>query len=47
MTQSEALITQEAALPEIAAEDALRADLYDFLAAILARPRRSWRKRLR
>ncbi len=38
MTQSEALMTQEAALPEIAAEDALRADLYDFLAAILARP---------
>ena len=36
MTQSEALMTQEAALPEIAAEDALRADLYDFLAAILA-----------
>ena len=38
MTQSEALMTPEAALPEIAAEDALRADLYDFLAAILARP---------
>lgn len=38
MTQSEALMTQDTALPEIAAEDALRADLYDFLAAILARP---------
>jgi TorA maturation chaperone TorD len=35
MSQAEARKAQE---PEIAAEDALRADLYDFLAAILARP---------
>lgn len=38
MTQHEAIMTQETAMPEIAAEDRLRADLYDFLAAILARP---------
>ncbi|WP_297781503.1 molecular chaperone TorD family protein [uncultured Roseovarius sp.] len=37
MTQQEAIMTQETVMPEIAAEDRLRADLYDFLAAILAR----------
>jgi TorA maturation chaperone TorD len=38
MTRQEALMDQPAALLQIAEEDALRADLYDFLAAILARP---------
>ncbi|WP_417725972.1 TorD/DmsD family molecular chaperone [Roseovarius sp.] len=38
MTQHEAIMDQATTAPEIAAEDRLRADLYDFLAAILARP---------
>jgi hypothetical protein len=38
MTQQEALMEQQTAAPEIAEEDALRADLYDFLAVLLARP---------
>jgi TorA maturation chaperone TorD len=37
MTQ-DALMDQTSATPEITEEDALRADLYDFLAALLARP---------
>lgn len=37
MTQ-DALMDQTTATPGIAEEDALRADLYDFLAALLARP---------
>jgi TorA maturation chaperone TorD len=39
MTNQEALMdTTDATLPAIAEEDGLRADLYDFLAALLARP---------
>jgi TorA maturation chaperone TorD len=38
MTQEEALMEQAAHRPTIVEEDALRADLYDFLAALLARP---------
>ncbi|KNX40117.1 chaperone protein TorD [Roseovarius tolerans] len=38
MTQQEALMQDQTATPEITEEDALRADLYDFLAALLARP---------
>lgn len=38
MTQQEAIMDQQTAMPEIAEEDRLRADLYDFLAAFLARP---------
>lgn len=38
MTSQEALMDQQTAAPEIAQEDRLRADLYDFLAALLARP---------
>ena len=38
MTDQEALMDPDAHAQEIAEEDALRADLYDFLAALLARP---------
>ena len=38
MTQQEAFMQDQTATPEITEEDALRADLYDFLAALLARP---------
>jgi len=38
MTSQEALMDQQTAAPQIAEEDRLRADLYDFLAALLARP---------
>lgn len=38
MSNQEALKVHAATLPEIAAEDALRADLYEFLSALLARP---------
>jgi len=38
MTQHEAIMDQQTATTAIDAEDRLRADLYDFLAALLARP---------
>jgi len=38
MTEQEALMDSTDAAPAIAEEDGLRADLYDFLAALLARP---------
>ncbi|PKQ12042.1 MAG: molecular chaperone TorD [Alphaproteobacteria bacterium HGW-Alphaproteobacteria-1] len=38
MTNQESLMDQQSAAPAIAEEDRLRADLYDFLAALLARP---------
>ncbi len=38
MIGPDAMMEHTTAMPEIAEEDALRADLYDFLAALLARP---------